>query len=582
MGWFERRWKRLSEEEKENEYIKFSFGLRDLNSDKHWREAPENFSFLDKRTILILPGSGTNSAEAANGMCKIAENMLPEEVRDSWQICSMHYGNSYNIYEVTVIRAQRMFDKYFIPLIASKDKNDDLHRLPTNEAMQNMRNLVVFTHCYGGYIMNALEQQLKQTMQDLSYSPEEQALIQKQLFVIQHNNIERDLGDQPTATTQLVRISQQDDERYEGEMKYGTFSHFLATHSIPDDNVSYLKISDNQRILYAKRITKETTDEHNGGYWQDKTMKSSAGIKEEEACKVIFDEVVSSNYPIENMEQIIKTSVERHPEIKDKIQPNIVSGKLMTDDYNKYSHKFNGTFNSLVGKVVNDDITRTDILMTNTDCCFMQDKDGHFLMDYLLEHKKFDLAQVLFHKISKIAKVSDYDNRLSFEGSRCQNKSDAVERTKTWGQIAINENQPEFFAEMAKIVPNLWECDYSQANMDTLKIASKDVFTRKSMPDDICRQEKLLNNLLTAYERNESLPDSEGKQTVRNNLEAFLFTQKENDAKKINDPCKNNFIKECETKGIVRLANLAKNNWSCPEANINVSASNIINEHTIR
>lgn len=554
MGYFDRQWNKMSEEERENSYIKFGFGVRDLSAEKHWREAtPETLSFSDKKTILILPGSGTNSAEQANGMCKIAEEMIPENLRNSWQICSMHYGNSYNLHMPTVIRAQRIFDQYIVPLIANKDENDDLQRLSTPEAMKNMRNLVVFTHCYGGYIMDTLEEQLKQTMQDLNYSPEEQALIAKQLFVMQHNNIEEEIENNPSATTQLIRISQDDDERYAGDMKYGTFSHYLQTGDIPDDAVSYIKISENRRILYAKRITQQGVSEHNGGYWQEAKHKTSAGVYEDEVAKIIFKEIISSDYSLENMEQIIKNACEKNPDAKEKLAPALNTGKAVTDGYVEYSQKYNGGFKAMYDKLLGGNLRKEDILMADTDVCFVQDKDDKFLMDHLLEHNQFELAQVLWQKMAKIAKVHEYGHELYF-GRDSVNKINAVEQIQQWGQVAVDKNQHELFAQMAKIAPKLWNLDYTAADVQTLKIAAENVFTDKNFPNDWCGQNDFMPNLLRVYKQNEELPASPEKQAVRNALEKFLFAKDSN--KEIYG--KEKMLKDWEEKGMTRLVNLAK------------------------
>lgn len=556
MGWFERKWDKMPEEEREDKYIKFGFGVRDLKAENHWREAAENFSFADKKTILILPGSGTNSAGQANGMCKIAEDMIPENIRDSWQICSMHYADSYTIHIPTVIRAQRMFDKYFVPLIAHKDDNDDLHRLPTQEAMKNMRNLVIFTHCYGGYIMDALEEQLKQTMQELNYSPEEQALIAKQLFVIQHNNIENEIENNPSATTQLIRISQDDDERCAGDMKYGTFSHYLQTRNIQDDEVSYIKISENRRILYAKRITEQNVSEHNGGYWQDLKHKTLAGFHEDMVARIIFEEVLSSDYQLENMEQIIKNACKKNPGAKEEMTPALNVGKAVTDGYIEYSQKYNGGFKALYDKLLGGKLRKEDILRTDTDVCFVQDRDDKFLMDHLLEHNQFKLAQVLFQKMIKNARVFDYDHSLHL-GRDSRNKIKAVEQIQQWGQIAVDKNQHELFAQMAKIAPRLWKLDYAAADVQTLKIAAENVFTDKNFPRGLCDQNKFMPNLLQVYKRNEELPASPEKQAVRNAIEKFLFAK--DSTKEIYG--KENIIKDWEKQGMTRLVNLAKTSW---------------------
>ncbi|MBQ8677748.1 MAG: hypothetical protein IJ529_04710 [Alphaproteobacteria bacterium] len=535
---------------------KFGFGIRDLNSENHWHEATENFSFGDKKTILILPGSGTNSAEGANGMCKIAENMLPDEVKDKWQICSMYYSTSRINNMATALRAQMMFDKYFIPLIATKDENGDLHKLSEEKAVKNMRNLVIFTHCYGGYIMEAFEKQMTEVMQELGYSEKETSKIQKQLFVVQHNNIDRDLGNTDSKTTQLFRISKADEELSADDTYYGTFRHYTATtNNIGEDDCSYVKMSDNQRVLYAKRITqidqKDQIDqkEHNGGYWIDKKYKTTAGCKEEEIFKIIFDEITTSNYPIENMEQVLKNAADKDAE-KARILGQSLR-KSFNDGYAEYKHKFNDGFKLLDNKLSQNKLTKKDILLADTDVLFMKDKGDKFLLDKLLDKQQYELATILFSKMAKNAKYdsNSYSKRLTFGGSGSHNKEDAKNKTAIWAQIAIDQQQTALFTEIASKNPKLWSLNYSKADENILSESLKYVFTKEYYPVGAYDQKKYLNCVISIYEANEKLPKSESNQQIRNTIENLLFNELKGST---------GIVESCEKSGIVRLCNLAQ------------------------
>lgn len=171
------------------------FGVRDYNADNHWRDCDEEFSLLGKKTILILPGSGAQSAKQANGMCKIAEDLLPEAQKDKWQICSMHYEGDDMGKIPMVIRATDLLDNYLVPLFTTKDKEGDLHKIDAQTAAQNLRNVVIFTHCYGGYVGKEIERKMSELMTEIGYTDRERDNIMKQMIVIQHNNIDTNISE---------------------------------------------------------------------------------------------------------------------------------------------------------------------------------------------------------------------------------------------------------------------------------------------------------------------------------------------------------------------------------------------------
>ena len=204
------------------EKLNDGFGVRDYNTENHWRACDENFSLLDKKTILILPGSGTNSKKQANGMCKIAENMLPDDQKDKWQICSMHYEDSRIFHIPTVIRATELLDNYFAPLFSTQDIEGNLHNIDANKAAENMRNIIIFTHCYGGFIEKEIERKMSELMLDIGYTDKERDDIMKQMFVVQHNNIDEKLGQNKMFATHLLRLSAADEETDVSDMLYGS------------------------------------------------------------------------------------------------------------------------------------------------------------------------------------------------------------------------------------------------------------------------------------------------------------------------------------------------------------------------
>ena len=76
-----------------------------------------------------------------------------------------------------------LFDKVFLPRIIG----DDGRRLSLEMAMQRMRKMNVFAHCYGGYISLMMEERMRNKMHDLGYSEQEIDKIQSQLLIVALN-----------------------------------------------------------------------------------------------------------------------------------------------------------------------------------------------------------------------------------------------------------------------------------------------------------------------------------------------------------------------------------------------------------
>lgn len=535
------------------EYARFGFGIRDESAEHHWRNLDNNFSFLGKKSILILPGSGTTSAESANGMCKVVENMLPEELRKEWQICSLHYTTSVTMTEPTVIRAQKLFDSYFVPLFAVKNSEGNLEKLSVQEAARNVRSsLVVVTHCYGSDIMRAVEEQFDKTLHDIGYSAEEGDFIQKQLFVFQHNNVDEMLGAHKSAkTSNLIRISVEDEESYAGDMLLGTFRHYIQTREIDENKVFLLKLAANELVTLVQRVTKYGEKEHNGGYWLSERQKSVAGKLEEKVYNEIFKEVVCSDYLIEKPEQIINNILRREPAIKEILFSAIRSGKEFNRGYNNYHLSYTETFEELKQKILQGDCRKEDVLRADKEICFVESEEAKFLLDYALKQKNYDLAVVLFEQMKD--KIRDPDD-CGFMNVKSRNEIDACDKVSLWCQTALYDGNMAFFNEVSGKVADLWALDYNRTDIKTLAGIIDKVYNPETYPLRAYDEKEYMVQLAKIYAKSEKVTNSEASEKVKKTLENILF----GDEVTVSYAAHYKLLEECKKRHLDRLGGLVQ------------------------
>lgn len=546
----------------DKEKLNDGMGIRDYKAASHWRNCDENFSLLDKKTILILPGSGTNSAEQANGMCKIAENMLPDDQKDKWQICSMHYEDKDTGIIPTTIRAIDLLDNYLVPLFTTKDKKDDLHKIDAQTAAKNLRNVVVFTHCYGCDIMQAIGEKMSELMTEVGYTDKERDNIMKQMFVLQHNNIDYDIGNYKNKTTNLIRISQCDEHNYQNKIECGTFHHYKCQRKMPEDKAAYIKLSANDRILFAKQITKFEKKDH-GGYWFRGEFKSEVGKKEEIICKQIFSEIVSTDYPIINLEDVIANSIKKDASNKNIIGVSIKEGIKFNDEYKQYQSDYQN-FVKIKSKIQQNDYTSEDILQLTTESLCLHDKDRRFILDDLLDKKDYTLAKIAFSRMANKELNNNDDSRLCF--------TSAIGR---WLQKSIDDNQMALFDKImttqstffAKVTPVLWHLDYSNADNKTLCTLIPQIYNAKTYP---LKEEgysenfsgcNFVENLVTTYANIDKREPSDELQTAKKMLENVLFKELS-----LEPEVKEAVLQKSEELGVTKLQRMAKNNWQATNA----------------
>ena len=390
--------------------VKFGIGVRDESEPDHWKEKTD-ISFADKKTILILPGSGANRAKEANGMCKIVQNMLPQDKIDDFQICSIYYGSANASFGPAVIRAQKLLDEYIIPLVATKDKNGDLQRVSTEEAAHNMRNLIVVTHCYGGYILQEIDKHLNYMMEDLGYSSEERKFIQKQLVAVQHNSIDTELGEKDTRFTNFIRLSSSDEDVSAKETKLGTFYNYVKSKEPAKGDALYLRLTNNSRVLLVEMITKLGVSDHNGGYWKSEIYKTQAGKKEEQLFNAIFQEVATSTYFIENAEQILENIVAKHPDYKELAMEAFDKGKKYVKEAKNFARSLNAEYQKAVQNLNADNFQTSDL---SKEVLLKHNENNEFLLDKALSGGNIKSAEkiavAMFNQLPKLNQLPKFQD----------------------------------------------------------------------------------------------------------------------------------------------------------------------------
>ncbi len=503
------------------EEYRFGLGLRDANVSKHWRELPRDYSFLNHKTILILPGSGTRSAKDANGMCKIAENMLEENIKNSVNICSLYYPRATEYREGAAVRALFLLDEYIIPLVSSKNKEGDLVKIDAHSAAKNLRNLVIFTHCYGSYMVETLDEKLFETLKSLNYTPEEQKNIQRQLVVVHHNCISDNMGRLNLHSTNLYRHTQADERCLPTSFKNDGFQFYAQKEILNDNEVLYVKIAENQRVLLVSQVSEYAEDEHNNAYWSD-YKKTEGGIKEEKIFNLIFNEAVGSSYQITGIEDFIRQVANKSPDSKNVLTEALKYGKEYGEEYEKYFSNICKTIEELKIKQQTDQLKEKEIKVLPPEILLYIDEKGKTLLDYAIDDNKIVQAKILWNSIRKF--LPKVNQPLEDVEIISYNHKKIQQDNEIYLQKMLKNNNPEMFVVLAKGSENLPRLNYAEANDKMLLTAAK---VYAGLPAKTDQLDKLYyyKSLIYMYSRIEKMPETEESNNIKELLEAKIFTK---------------------------------------------------------
>lgn len=509
-------------DEKQDIDYHFSLGLRDENAPNHWREAPKNYSFAGHKTILIFPGSATHSSQAANGMCKVVESMLSEKERKNADICSIYYPEKTIFREGSVVRAMTLLDEYIIPLVSKKDKDGYLEKIPADKAARNLRNLIIVTHCYGSYMVEAIDIQLEKDLKTLGYSEKEQNNIQKQLFVVHHNDISDLLSRREMKSTNLYRITQADERRELSKFNSDGFQYYAQSEQINKDEALYVKVGRNERALLIKQVTENGVNEHNNGYWNDE-KKSEGGEKEKQIFELIFSEAVRSSYPLDNIEKLLHNIGQQQPEMKNFLEEPLRYGKEFSDEYAEYHRDFVQKNAVLRQKQKENNLKEKEVKALPPEVLLYRDENEMMLLDYAIEENNVQQAKILWTAVRKVLPKREGLYELEYE-KLSRNYKDAYENNKIYLQMLLGAGRGEMFGVLAKGVDCLPRLDYSAADDETLLDAAK---VYAGLPANTGQLDRLYyyKSLVYMYARIEQMPQTEKTTEILKQLDSKIFTK---------------------------------------------------------
>ncbi len=158
----------------------FIIGQRIENSDIpfHYKEIDLNNFKPQKPILLVLGGTGTNNNKLANGYARLATTLVGTFAEDI-DIISVNYNRGIETETSLDNNAQMLAEKFFFPLLLNGNQRQDIET-----ACKNLRQITVFSHCYGDKIINCVTNKLKDIMLNFGYSYDECKLILKQIFMV--------------------------------------------------------------------------------------------------------------------------------------------------------------------------------------------------------------------------------------------------------------------------------------------------------------------------------------------------------------------------------------------------------------
>ncbi len=189
------------------ERVEYSFGHRVDKTPEHpfgWEVVDVEDINTRQPIVLCFGGNGFTNDKTANGSIKFIERLLGIQQKDNYvDIYSINYGGymaSERDYDkdsrnpavdertevktgsVTESEKIEIANALFMPLLM----DDNGERLPVEQAGKNIRNLNIFTYCYGAEVLSGMLNIVAKKMNKLDYDKLETSAILRQILHISY------------------------------------------------------------------------------------------------------------------------------------------------------------------------------------------------------------------------------------------------------------------------------------------------------------------------------------------------------------------------------------------------------------
>ena len=211
------------------------------------------------------------------------------------------------------LTSQPLYEVFFmeniLPLIS---KNEGTERLPAEEAAQNLRNLILFTHCHGSMVALDLEDRLLRSMEHLGYSKEERERAAGRLLIINANSR---MPMNRTKSTVIHMISQADTNNNAANTTITSLHAFACSEKIKNlYTLANLRLSQKEYLLLFPQVADP-----------DAVWKGVFGVQKDdvEHCGIFFNKqsapfkTFPGNWGCNAVYDILNRAVESNEEPQD-------------------------------------------------------------------------------------------------------------------------------------------------------------------------------------------------------------------------------------------------------------------------
>ncbi len=162
------------------QYEGFGLGQRVKNATNNWIPLNPDVYLINKPTVLMIGGSGTEGVRSANGNAKIIQSLL-DSTGTNAELLSVYYNGKTPTPGMFEYYTRRFTRDLFTPLLCMGRQ-----KLDTETACKNMRNLTIFAHSLGGKTVENILDEMSVIMKRANYTDEEVNKVLKQIFVVSY------------------------------------------------------------------------------------------------------------------------------------------------------------------------------------------------------------------------------------------------------------------------------------------------------------------------------------------------------------------------------------------------------------
>ena len=361
---------------------KYELGILEDRSADELLPFDHDFFSLKDKNILVLGGSETFSTHRQKRYCEIVEEqafpdlylnteilktqtegyenhefmsyLMPFMVKNEEQFRytkeqykqmefaqrrDEYYRNRCNIIGMRYLGEERaeyyaaeLLRDVFLSQIAKKN-GKRWQRIDANIVAQNLRKWVIFGHCFGDRIARYMDFLMRYQMLKIGYSIEETSYIQRQMTVFGHNSMVESVGQENRGFLYFERMLAKDGEYKSKQFPQDSFQSYFQRMKILSNKVYLVPLNEQEIALLVattndkRKVSSVVISEHDKGYWKSTECKPIAAQKEERIFRSIFNEVLRTDYLLQNWRQVIDNSIKKSPNDVDKIHQAIKNGQ---------------------------------------------------------------------------------------------------------------------------------------------------------------------------------------------------------------------------------------------------------------